>query len=149
MKTDGRIHLLLIDDHPVFRRGLAEMLNGQEGMEVIGEADTGHEGVRKAVDVITNGVDLDMFRPAADRDELLKVRRRLGIRPEDILLLSVGPVTPRKASDLIVEAWSRLAAVYPDLHLVLVGPRHDLAYPHFAAFHDHIHSRRVGRTDQG
>jgi len=40
-------------------------------------------------------------------------------------VLSVGAITPRKGSDLMVEAWRQLLERHPDAELALVGPRHD------------------------
>ena len=42
------IRLLLADDHTLFRKGLASLLEKQPGFEVIGEAENGAEVVRKA-----------------------------------------------------------------------------------------------------
>jgi len=37
-KTTARKHgILLVDDHPVLRRGVAELINGEDDLEVIGE----------------------------------------------------------------------------------------------------------------
>ncbi|MFQ5643061.1 MAG: glycosyltransferase family 4 protein [Thiogranum sp.] len=83
-------------------------------------------GITTRVEVIANGVDLKRFYPAqtaADRDPL---RTQLGIGPDDIMITSIGGISPRKGSDLIVDAWARLAAEFPNIHLVLIGPRKDL-----------------------
>ncbi len=45
------IRILLVDDHALFRTGMKGILQAQEGMEVVGEADTGEaalEAVRKS-----------------------------------------------------------------------------------------------------
>ncbi|HHH45322.1 MAG TPA: glycosyltransferase family 1 protein [Gammaproteobacteria bacterium] len=91
-------------------------------------------GVTTRIEVIANGVDLERFYPArspADRDPL---RTRLGIAPDDIMITSIGGISPRKGSDLMVEAWAQLAAEFPNLHLVLIGPRKDLEQPKLKKF---------------
>jgi len=83
-------------------------------------------GVTTRVEVIANGVDLECFCPAqtpADRDSL---RTQLGIGTNDIMITSIGGISPRKGSDLILDAWARLASEIPNVHLVLIGPRKDL-----------------------
>ena len=38
-----RLRLLVVDDHPVFRRGLLAVLSDAEGIEVVGAVGTGAE----------------------------------------------------------------------------------------------------------
>jgi DNA-binding NarL/FixJ family response regulator len=40
------IRLLLADDHTLFRKGLASLLEKEPGFEVIGEAQDGAEAIR-------------------------------------------------------------------------------------------------------
>lgn len=44
----SRYRILLVDDHPLFRRGVAQLLATQRDFEVVGEAASGEEGVRLA-----------------------------------------------------------------------------------------------------
>lgn len=84
-----------------------------------------HEvGVRTPIAVIPNGVDLERYRPATC-EERTRARRELGIDDAAPLVLSVGAVSPRKGTDLLVESFERLARRRPDAHLLVVGPRHD------------------------
>ncbi len=95
-------------------------------------------GITTRVEVIANGVDLQRFYPAqstADRDPL---RAKLGIGADDIMITSIGGISPRKGSDLIVDAWARLAAQSPNIHLVLVGPRKDLEQKKLKGFRRRI-----------
>jgi DNA-binding NarL/FixJ family response regulator len=62
--------ILIVDDHPLFRRGIADLINTEPDLEVCGEADNGPtalEGIRKhdphlvTVDISlrgANGIDL-------------------------------------------------------------------------------------------
>jgi DNA-binding NarL/FixJ family response regulator len=45
MSATGRISVLCVDDHPLFRDGIAAAIASQEDMELIGLAATGREGV--------------------------------------------------------------------------------------------------------
>ena len=84
-------------------------------------------GVSTPVTIIPNGVDLTRFRPAATQAERQKMRRTLGIDETAPIIVTVGGVNPRKGTDLLLSAWCQLAPKCPDSHLVIVGPRHDLA----------------------
>ena len=58
------------------------------------------------------GVDLDTFTPGDGR---LAARRRLGIRPDAVMLLFVGRIQPLKAPDVLVNAAAELLALDPTL----------------------------------
>lgn len=45
MVTSPTIRILLVDDHPILREGLAAILGAQPDMEVAGEAGTGEEAI--------------------------------------------------------------------------------------------------------
>lgn len=45
---NNRIKLLIVDDHPVVRKGISLCLSRHEQMEVIGEAGDGREAIRQA-----------------------------------------------------------------------------------------------------
>jgi len=66
----------------------------------------------KGISVLRNGVDLSLFRPAVDRDNL---RRKLGLSGP--VLLSVGNLIPLKGHDLIITAVKEL----PGIRLLIAG----------------------------
>jgi YesN/AraC family two-component response regulator len=45
--SERLIRILLIDDNPYVREGLAALLNCQHDMEVIAEAENGKEGIKQ------------------------------------------------------------------------------------------------------
>lgn len=57
------IRVLLVDDHALFRRGLATLLQGQEGFEVVGEAKDGHEALEKAKELMPDVILMDIYMP--------------------------------------------------------------------------------------
>ncbi len=63
------------------------------------------------VAVVHPGVDLDVFRPG----DMGEARRRLGLRPDAIVLLFVGRVQPLKAPDVLVRATAELLRGRPEL----------------------------------
>ena len=58
-----RIRVLLADDHPVVRRGLALSLKDQPDIEVVAEAQTGREAVEKSSQVSPDVIVMDMRMP--------------------------------------------------------------------------------------
>lgn len=60
------IRLLLIDDHPVVREGLAGMLAGQADFEVVGEASDGAQGVTLCQRLEPDVVLMDLRMPGMD-----------------------------------------------------------------------------------
>ena len=71
------IRILVADDHPVVRDGLVAVLATQPDFEVIGEAATGAEAVRRAVDLRPDIVLLDLEMPEMDGVE---ATQRIGER---------------------------------------------------------------------
>lgn len=57
------IRILLVDDHAVLRAGLRALLDAEEGMEVVGEAGTGEEGVEMAERLKPDVVVMDLSMP--------------------------------------------------------------------------------------
>ncbi len=60
------IQVLLVDDHPVVRRGLAAVLDAEEYIEVIGEASDGYEGVTLTQKLRPDVVLIDLKMPQLD-----------------------------------------------------------------------------------
>ncbi len=58
--------LLLCDDHAMFRQGLRSILETEEGFRVIGEAATGREAVRYALQTRPDVVLMDIQMPELD-----------------------------------------------------------------------------------
>jgi glycosyltransferase involved in cell wall biosynthesis len=80
-------------------------------------------GIRGRMEIIPHGVDTERFRPARDENERQSMRLRLSISDRAVLILFAGSIEPRKGVHRLLQAWCRLAARRPDLHLVVAGPR--------------------------
>jgi glycosyltransferase involved in cell wall biosynthesis len=76
-------------------------------------------GVRRArVVTIPNGIDVDRYPAEVDRDAL---RTPIGIKPTDIVVISVAKLYRQKGHLVLVEAMRRVMAERGHVHLVLAG----------------------------
>lgn len=66
------IRILLADDHPVVRDGLAAMLSTQPDFEVVGEAGNGAEALTEAARLRPDVVLMDLEMPALDGIEAIR-----------------------------------------------------------------------------
>lgn len=60
------IRLLLCDDHAMFRQGVRSILETEEGLRISGEAATGREAVRHALQVRPDIILMDIQMPELD-----------------------------------------------------------------------------------
>jgi glycosyltransferase involved in cell wall biosynthesis len=97
-------------------------------------------GIDKPITVVPNGVDAVRFRPPRDEGERLALRNKLGFAAEDEVLTTVGAVSPRKGTDLAIEALRLVLERRPHARLVVLGLRSDLINPEFAAFRRRLES---------
>lgn len=77
---DSNIKVLLVDDHEMVRIGLAAVLGTEEGIEVVGEASNGLEGIRLATEYKPDVVLMDLVMEGMDGIET--TRRLLQLYPE-------------------------------------------------------------------
>ena len=110
------IRILIVDDHPVVRDGLAAMLNTQSDFEVVGEAGDGEEAVRKVVDDDPDVLLLDLEMPGVDGIETLQRLKKMNARTRTIVF------TVFDTDDRIVSAMRAGAMGY----LLKGAPREDV-----------------------
>ena len=72
----SRIKLLLVDDHPVVRRGISSCLARQEHLTIVGEAADGLEAVRKAKELSPDIILMDIDMPQMNGLAVTEVLRR-------------------------------------------------------------------------
>lgn len=94
----SRIRILLVDDHDLFREGLAGIISTQPDMLVIGEAADGLEAVVKARELKPDLILLDIQMPGSDGLEATrKIKQEL---PE----IKVVMLTVRDEDEKLFEA---------------------------------------------
>lgn len=71
------IRVLIVDDHPVVREGMAAILGTNSGIDVIGEAASGAEAVALTRDLKPDVVLLDLEMPGMDGVQALQRMRNL------------------------------------------------------------------------
>ncbi len=82
---NGGLRVLVVDDHPVVRRGLRAMLAGEGWVAEVLEADTVAAAVREAVIGAVDLVAMDVALP--DGDGIDATRRILHARPDTKVLI--------------------------------------------------------------
>lgn len=64
MYQEGQpIRLLLVDDHPVVRKGTRDLLDTEHDFQVVGEAASGEEAILKARELVPDVILMDVSMP--------------------------------------------------------------------------------------
>jgi len=95
---DYKHRILIVDDHTLVRHGLRAMLSAEPDLEVVGEAEDGHQAIRLAGSLTPKLILMDLSMPGTNGTEALaEIKRRYpNIR---VLVLTV-----HKAEEYIREA---------------------------------------------
>lgn len=107
-------------------------------------------GVSTPIEVIPNGVDLHCYRPPHDSQVREHIRTDLNIPSDTKVIMTAGPIIPRKGIDLLVESWGKICHDQPDSWLLLVGPRTDKTYPSLKQFRRRLEDlvKATGASDR-
>ncbi len=100
------IRLVLVDDHAVVREGLRMILNLNDGLEVIGQAGNGQEGVEEVKRLRPDVVLMDLKMPVMDGVTAI---REIKSNFPDIELIALTSVLEDK---LVIDAVEAGAAGY-------------------------------------
>jgi len=96
----SEITVLIADDHPVFRRGLREVVENAMGLRVVAEAENGAVALRLLAEKRPQVAVLDVDMPEMDGFEVVRATRRQQIEVEVVFL------TMHKDEDVLNEALS-------------------------------------------
>jgi DNA-binding NarL/FixJ family response regulator len=83
------LRVLLIDDHDVFRHGLAQLLR-DEGLDVVAEASGGEAGVRLAGELAPDVVLMDLSMPGMDGVTATRAIAAAGGDPPAVVVLTLS-----------------------------------------------------------
>ncbi|MBG6248042.1 response regulator [Candidatus Symbiopectobacterium endolongispinus] len=89
MPNDDSATLLLIDDHPMLRNGVKQLLSMVPGLRVVGEASDGEQGVILAAELDPDLISLDLNMPGMNGLETL-VRLREKALSGRVVVFSVS-----------------------------------------------------------
>jgi glycosyltransferase involved in cell wall biosynthesis len=74
--------------------------------------------IQNKIITIPNGVDFRRYERSVDREA---IRRQLGIRPDSLLIVTVGRLTTQKGHRYLITAAATVASRYPDAHFLFIG----------------------------
>jgi DNA-binding NarL/FixJ family response regulator len=96
----GSISVLIVDDHPVVRRGLRVLLEVQDGIEVAGEAGDGATALALASELTPDVILLDLKLPGMDGLAVLaELKARANAAPDRAV---PGGAAPGRAARVLV-----------------------------------------------
>jgi two-component system nitrate/nitrite response regulator NarL len=76
--TDDRARILLVDDHPMMRKGVVQLLEFEDDLEVVGEAGSGEEALRMAAELEPDMILLDLNMKGMTGLDTLRAMRENG-----------------------------------------------------------------------
>lgn len=84
--SQGKIRVVIADDHAVLRESLAALLASQEDFAVDGRAANGQEALSMVQELHPDVLVLDLFMPQGDGFEVLRTLDRAGNRVASVVL---------------------------------------------------------------
>jgi len=123
--AEQTLHILLLDDHSLFRESVSRLLNAEAGLDVVGDCGTIDEALRilrqKSIDLVLLDFDLG----ERDGREFLRLAREQGFKGK-VLVVTAG-VDARAASELIRSGISGVFRKHDSAALLAQGIRDVMA----------------------
>jgi DNA-binding NarL/FixJ family response regulator len=88
-RSSDDIRVMICDDHALFRRGLVMVLEAEDDIDVVAEAEDGADAIEKAVEFVPDVVLMDVRMPGVDG---IEATRRIAekVPTAKILMLTVS-----------------------------------------------------------
>ncbi|WP_417542045.1 two-component system response regulator NarL [Methylophaga thalassica] len=80
------IRILIIDDHPLFRKGVGQIISDEPNFEVVGEAASGLDGIELAQQLNPDLVLLDLNMKGIDGLETLRRLKQMDLKSRYVVL---------------------------------------------------------------
>ncbi len=106
MATEGRIRVMVVDDHPIVRSGLRDTLEASGRFEVVGQAEDGEEAVRTVEEIDPQVIVMDVIMP--NKDGVDACREIMELLPDTRVLM----LTASTEEDAVIEAVAAGATGY-------------------------------------
>ena len=106
MSTEGRIRVMVVDDHPIMRSGLRDTLEASGRFEVVGQAGDGQEAVRTVEGIDPQVIVMDVIMP--NKDGIDACREIMELLPDTRVLM----LTASTEEDAVIEAVAAGATGY-------------------------------------
>ena len=115
----SNLNVLLVDDHSVVRMGFKMLIDSEKDMQVIAEAETGEEGIKKFQEIKPDVIVMDITMPgiggleaieriiAKDKNAKILVlsAHEDSVHPKRVLSAgAIGYLTKRSASEELINA---------------------------------------------
>jgi len=114
------LRVLVVDDHPAFRRALASALNRVDNIEVAAEADGGIDATRQAASVEPDLVLMDLSMPdISGIDAMREIHKRKPDLPVVILTAHADPGIEKEAREAGASGFLAKGTALEDLVVVL------------------------------
>ena len=82
------VRILLVDDHKIVRQGVRAFFDAHEGIDVIGEAESGAEAVKLVEERVPDVVLMDLIMPGMDGVEATRLAKGISPRTQIVVLTS-------------------------------------------------------------
>ena len=106
MSAAGRIRVMVVDDYPVMRNGLRDVLEASGRFEVVGQAGDGEEAVRTVEELKPEVIVMDVIMPV--KDGIDACREIMELLPDTRVMM----LTASTEEDAVIEAVAAGATGY-------------------------------------
>ena len=94
--TTTKHRFMVVDDHPIVRQGLAQMLDREPDLVVCGEAEEAHSALQAIAQLKPDIVIIDLSLNGPSGMDILKTIRQTDPRLKVLILSKIGRATCRE-----------------------------------------------------